>query len=267
MSEPTSRGKARRVLIALEAWWNEKHLQALLAFANADLGTIRQGDVERLRSQLSTVASAGQSAGYSTRLLRKVGVIRKDLAPAVRQEERLALHRRLRWLLSRIVLDHSAEAPPISLACKRWGLGTWTVPAKIQRVVLTWPLRGSTPGGLPDVVLPALRGSIHHVYSAPWPDIFWLGVMSILEKSGSRIRRCGHCRTLFAFRTRRQEYCKDTCSLRGRQRKWTKAHPKDASDLRHNAYVAWRRKKAGNPNLQVQRRPHGPVRNVQRIVQ
>jgi hypothetical protein len=144
----------------------------------------------------------------------------------------------------------------------------WTVPARIARVELCW--MGSKLTGYPLTQISEriganhiiVRPGIYHRYVAGWPDSFWLGVMATLEQSAAWIRRCSECRKLFAIRTRRQEYCTDTCSLRGRQRKWNKVHSEEVKKRRAAAYQKALRKKHG-PRVKVQSRrspiPRGPL--------
>ena len=90
------------------------------------------------------------------------------------------------------------------------------------------------------VVVAFGSGQIDSAYLAPWPDIFWLSIISLLKKHGRKIKRCGarsgrtRCGRLF-FRLKRQEFCSRTCSQRERARRWYEKNRPQALRRRREA--------------------------------
>jgi hypothetical protein len=178
------------------------------------------------------------------------------------RQEAQALQTKLReTLLAKMFPEVAPELmTPLTGLEKQWDqLESCVLPVTITSVWLRWP-KPRLAGRLgTHIELMARDGtsriakSISHSYTAGWPDMFWLGVVMILERDGDRIRRCGECHKLFAIRTRRQEYCSDSCSLRGRQRKWIKTHPDETKKRRAAAY-AKQLKKRTYSRVKVQRR-------------
>jgi hypothetical protein len=118
----------------------------------------------------------------------------------------------------------------------------WTLPVTIKKVELVGRVvKPSKRVGKRLIAGTVVRAHIHRSYIVGWPDLFWLALAEYLETFATDLRRCAECQTLYV-KEKRQEYCSKTCSQRVRTRRWKEKDPLHASDIRHQAYVRYKRK-------------------------
>lgn len=79
------------------------------------------------------------------------------------------------------------------------------------------------------------RGTVERNCSLAYPGALWFAVVDVLQRSGSLLRGCAHCRKPY-IRSGRMDYCSQACSQRARSAKWYAAHREDASERRREVY-------------------------------
>lgn len=224
-------------------------LRWLLRFSQRNLTQIPESEWDDLPKGLELFAVRLMGVGGvwplsvltdGFRLVRGFGGVPARLPRPLTREEILSLHRELRRLLGEL-RPMEPFAPVNDWTAAAVAFPRVTIPARIQRIDLTWNLGREAH-------------EITSVYGAEWPDWLWLAIAAVLKEFGPWIVRCEaqDCRRLF-LRTRRQAYCSPECSQRVRSKRWYEAHQDKAREQRREAYQDEVRRKS-YAKAKVQRR-------------
>jgi hypothetical protein len=231
-------------------------LKWVLAFAQQDIGGLEESEWRNLEEGLQFFC--GTCAAFTLKEIWKNYPIVPDATLGTKWERgRLKvplsrgdlknMHRTLNEALESL---YPKKFPSAEEKCHP----RWPLPVTIKKIELVGRVNKPPKRvGNRLVAGTVVRAHIHRSYVVGWPDLFWFAFAEYMETFSTDLRRCTECQTLYV-KQKRQEYCSKTCSQRVRTRRWKEKDPLHASDMRHRAYVRYKRKELSLDNVRPQRR-------------